>query len=76
MTRPCTIGQPMLQTDNFPREIRLHYTVMDLDQNHIAGGLIIYHSSSFDNGLEYLTTETFSAMGRQILLQMARSSGQ
>ena len=76
MKLPGTIGQPMLQTDNFPREIKLHYTVLDLDQKHIAGGLIIYHSSSFDNGLEYLTTETFSAIGRQIQLQMAYSSGQ
>ena len=61
-----TISQIDIQSDNYPREIRVHYTVMDVEGNEITSGIVIRNSSSYDNQLNFLIDESLTQIGVEI----------
>lgn len=60
------ISQIDIQSDNYPREIRVHYSVIDVDGKEITSGIIIRNSSSYDNQLDYLFNTSFEMIGNEI----------
>ncbi len=60
------ITQVDIQSDNYPREIRVHYTVVDSSGVEVTSGLIVRNSSSYDNQLEYLFNESLTQIGVEI----------
>lgn len=64
------ISQIDIQSDNYPREIRVHYTVIDVTGKEITSGIIIRNSSSFDNKLDYLFNNSFEMIGEEIVTKM------
>jgi len=61
-----SISQIDIQSENYPREIRVHFTVLDVEGNELTSGLIIRNSSSYDNQLNYLFNESFLYIGKEI----------
>lgn len=61
--------QMEIQSENYPRVIRVHYTVIDVEGNEVSKGVAEMHSSSYDDELDYLLPNTFSQLGREIASQ-------
>lgn len=59
-----------LHSDNYPREVRVHYTVVDADGKELQSGLVVRNASSYDNSLNSLFTQSFQSIGQEIASRM------
>lgn len=73
MVIPTHVDQIELQSDNYARILKVHYSVVDLDGNVIDSGLVTQSSSSFDDKLDYLFETSFLQIGHQIRMKFAES---
>ena len=60
------ITQIDIQSDNYPREIRVHFTVLDEKGKELSSGLVVRNSSSFDDEIAYLINESLKEIGVEI----------
>jgi hypothetical protein len=67
------ISQTQIQGDNYPREIQVHYTIVDVDGKEIHSGMVTHHASSFDDKLDYLIGTSFLQIGHQIKHRLEES---
>lgn len=58
--------QTGIQGDNYPREIKVHYTIVDELGNELYSGIVIRNSSSYDDKLTNLINVSFAQIGREI----------
>lgn len=61
-----SISQLDIQSDNYPREIRVHYTVVNVEGKELTSGVIIRNSSSYDDQLEHLINDSFKNIGSEL----------
>lgn len=66
------ITQIDIQSDNYPREIRVHYTIVDEKGKEVTSGLIIRNSSSYDNQLSYLFDQNLTQIGIEIARELVQ----
>ena len=73
MVIPSNVSQIDIQSDNYPRLLKVHYSVVNLKGEIIHSGLVTQNSSSFDNKLDYLFENSFLQLGYQIKLELEKS---
>lgn len=73
MVIPQNISQIDIQSDNYPRIIKVHYTITDTNGKEITSGMTTLNSSSYDNKLDYLFETSFKQIGTQIMMDLADS---
>lgn len=56
-----------IQSENYPRVVKVHYTVVDKEGVEIGKGVAEMHCSSYDDKLDYLIDHTFTQVGHQIV---------
>lgn len=62
-------NQIEIQSENYPRVIRVHFTVVDVKGKEVSKGVAEMHSSSYDDKLDYLLPNTFLQLGHEIATQ-------
>lgn len=73
MVIPQNINQLDIQSDNYPRIIKVHYTITDVNGKEITSGMTTLNSSSFDNKLDYLIGTSFLQIGNQIMMDLGKN---
>ena len=73
MVIPTNVDQIGIQSDNYPRVIKVHYSIVNLKGEVIHSGLITQSSSSYDNQLDYLFETSFLQIGHQIRMKLDES---
>ena len=73
MVIPTEVDQIAIQSDNYPRVLKVHYSVVNLDGKVIHSGLVVQHSSSYDDKLDYLFESSFLQIGNQIKMRLEES---
>lgn len=73
MVIPTEVDQIAIQSDNYPRVLKVHYSVVNLQGKVIHSGLVIQHSSSYDDKLDYLFESSFLQIGNQIKMRLEES---
>lgn len=73
MVIPTATDQISIQSDNYPRIIKVHYSVVDLNGKVIHSGLVTQSSSSYDDKLDYLFETSFLQIGHQIRMNLEES---
>ena len=66
MTIAEHVAQNQIQSDNYARVIKVHYTIVDVNGKEIQSGMAVRNSSSYDNKLDYLIGTSFYLIGQQI----------
>mgnify|MGYP003634088211 CR=1 FL=1 len=72
MAIPMDVNQVAIQGDNYPRIIKVHYTIVDVDGKELHSGLVTRNSSSFDDKLDYLIGTSFYQIGTSIMSQFSK----
>jgi hypothetical protein len=73
MVIPNHVDQISLQSDNYPRILKVHYSIVNIEGKVVHSGLVTQSSSSFDNKLDYLFENSFLQLGHQIRMDLAKS---
>jgi hypothetical protein len=73
MVIPTDVSQIAIQSDNYPRVIRVHYTIVDVEGNHLNSGIVSVNSSSYDDKLDYLIENSFLQLGKSIKHNLSES---
>lgn len=73
MVIPTHVDQINIQSDNYARIIKVHYSVVNLKGEVIHSGVVTQSSSSYDDKLDYLFENSFLQIGHQIRMRLAES---
>ncbi len=73
MVIPTEVSQIDIQSDNYPRIIRVHYTIVDVEGKQINSGIVTLNSSSYDDKLDYLIGTSFFELGKSIRSNLSES---
>jgi len=65
--------QVAIQSDNYPRIIVVHFTIVDVTGTEIHSGVVTRNASSYDNKLDYLIGTSFYQIGREIMINWENS---
>lgn len=71
MSIPTDVSQVQIQGDNYPRVIKVHYTIVDVEGKELHSGVVTRNSSSYDDKLDYLIGTSFYQIGKEIMLQFS-----
>ncbi len=73
MVIPMATDQIAIQSDNYPRILKVHYSIINLEGKVIHSGLVTQSSSSYDDKLDYLFETSFLQIGYQIKMKFEES---
>jgi hypothetical protein len=73
MVIPTHVDHVGLQSDNYARVLKTHYSIVNMDGKVVHSGLVTQSSSSYDDKLDYLFETSFLQIGHQIRMNMANS---
>lgn len=67
---PIQIAQTSIQSGHYPREIRVHYTILDKSGKEIGGGLVKEQFPSTLNNIEKIIEEHFTTIANTIVKEL------
>ncbi|MGB0391171.1 MAG: hypothetical protein ACPGD5_06360 [Salibacteraceae bacterium] len=73
MVIPTHVDQISLQSDNYARILKVHYSIVNVEGKVIHSGLVTQSSSSYDDKLDYLFETSFLQIGHQIRMNLAET---